>query len=114
NKTKWSCFIMNKVNVNTFKKQILNKGGFNEYIVTPYASRETHFKVVLITSDNVEVPTWLTHYNKKLALILPASGRIYDSISENISIIAKHTGVAASYFGLFTIENELLFTIQNF
>src|SRR5699024_4981011 len=105
---------MNKVNANTFKKQILNKGDFNEYIVITYASRETHFKVILITSDKLEVPTRLTHYNKKLALIFPASGKLYESISDNISIIAMHTGVAASYFGLFTIENELLFTIQNF
>ena len=104
---------MNKVNVNTFKKQILNKGDFKEYIITPYASKESHVKAVLITSDKVAEPTWLKHYNKKLALILPASDRIYEPIKENIGIISELTGVAASYFGLFTVENNLLFTIQN-
>ena len=104
---------MNKVNVNTFKKQILNKGDFKEYIISPYASKESHFKAVLITSDKVADPTWLKHYNEKLALILPASDRIYETIKENIEIISDYTGVAASYFGLFTIDNNLLFTIQN-
>ena len=103
---------MKKVNVSTFKKQILNKGDFKEYIITPYASKETHYKAVLITSDKVADPTWLTHHNKKLALILPAGVRIYEPIKENIGIISELTGVAASYFGLFTLENKLLFTIQ--
>lgn len=104
---------MNKVNVNTFKKQILNKGDFKEYIITPYASKETHFKAVLITSDKVAEPTWLKHYNEKLALILPASDKMDETIKKNIGIISELTGVAASYFGLFTIENKLLFTIKN-
>ena len=103
---------MNNVNVNTFKKKILNKGDFKEYIITPYASKETHFKAVLITSDNVADPTWLKHYNNKLALILPAGDKMDETIKKNIGIIAEHTGVAASYYGLFTIKNELLFTIQ--
>ena len=104
---------MKKVNVNTFKKQILNKGDFKEYIITPYASKESHFKAVLITSDKVAEPTWLTHYNKKLALILPSSDKMDETIKKNIGIISELTGVAASYFGLFTLDNKLLFTIQN-
>ena len=104
---------MKKVNVNTFKKQILNKGDFKEYIITPYASKETHFKAVIITSDKVAEPTWLKHYNEKLALILPASDKMDETIKKNIGIISEFTGVAASYFGLFTIENKLLFTIKN-
>ena len=104
---------MNKVNVITFKKKILNKGYFKEYIITPYASEEAPFKTVLITSDKVTEPTWLKHDNKKLALILPSSNRVYETIKENIEIISEHTGVAASYFGLFTIDNKLLCTIQN-
>ena len=104
---------MNKVNVDTFKKRILNKGDFKEYIITPYASKETHFKAVIITSDKVAEPTWLTHYNKKLALILPSSDKMDETIKKNIGIISELTGVAASYFGLFTLDNKLLFTIQN-
>ena len=104
---------MKKVNVNTFKKQILNKGDFKEYIITPYASKESHFKAVLITSDKVAEPTWLTHFNKKLALILPSSDKMDETIKKNIGIISELTGVAASYFGLFTLDNKLLFTIQN-
>ena len=104
---------MNKVNVNTFKKKILNKGDFKEYIITPYASKESHFRAVLITSDKVEEPTLLTHYNKKIALILPPRERAYETIKENIEIISEHTGIEASYLGLFTIDNKLLFTIKN-
>ena len=104
---------MNKVNVNTFKKKILNKGDFKEYIITPYASKESHFRAVLITSDKVEAPTLLTHYNKKIALILPPRERAYETIKENIEIISEHTGIEASYLGLFTIDNKLLFTIKN-
>ena len=104
---------MKKVNVSTFKKQILNKGDFKEYIITPYASKETHFKAVIITSDKVAEPTWLKHYNEKLALILPASDKMDETIKKNIGIISEFTGVTASYFGLFTIENKLLFTIKN-
>ena len=104
---------MKKVNVNTFKKQILNKGDFKEYIITPYASKETHFKAVIITSDKVAEPTWLKHYNEKLALILPASDKMDETIKKNIGIISELTGVAASYYGLFTLESKLLFTIQN-
>ena len=104
---------MNKVNVNTFKKKILNKGDFKEYIITPYASKETHFKAAIITSDKVAEPTWLKHYNEKLALILPASDKMDETIKKNIGIISELTGVTASYFGLFTIDNKLLFTIKN-
>ena len=104
---------MNKVNVSTFKKKILNKGDFKEYIISPYASKESHFRAVLITSDKVEEPTLLTHYNKKIALILPPRERTYETIKENIEIISEHTGIEASYLGLFTIDNKLLFTIKN-
>ena len=107
---------MDKVNHTEFKKNILNKGKFQQYAVSPYASTEEHMQKVLLISDRVAEPTEYYYRKEKLALILPydADG-VLPSIEPHAEEIAHHTGVLASFFGVFDIKDtkKVICTFDN-
>lgn len=107
---------MNKVNHAEYKKNILDKGKFQYYTVSPYASTERHYQKVLIISDKVSEPTEYYYRKEKLALIIPynADG-VLPSIEPYVNEISYHAGVQASFFGVFGIESKtkVLCTFDN-
>lgn len=99
---------MIKMTVTQFKKNILFKGKFEQYVVTPYSSQELVWGIVLVLSDQVKEVTSIHIRNKKkpTAIILPYVNNIYDSIAKHSYLLPKVTRVDAPYFGVFNLPKK--------
>lgn len=104
---------MQTVTHTTFKKAILNKGKFEQLIVSPYNSEERTMQKVIVLSDRIDRPSVYTHRRSVLALVLPFSKDIRAALQAYTEDIVSFTGVCAPYFGIRTIEGKELFTIRN-
>lgn len=102
---------MNKITHTEFMKKIFNKGKFEQYVISPYASEESLYHKVLLFSDKVNQPTIHTYRRQKMALILPYTVDIKKTLNDNIELLKKYTNVDATYFGLFDFEGNKILTI---
>lgn len=102
---------MKEITHTEFMKKIFNKGKFEQYIISPYASEERLYHKVLLFSDKVDQPTIHTYRGKKMSLILPYTTDIKESLNDNIDLLKSHTNVDATYFGLFNLKGNKILTI---
>jgi hypothetical protein len=104
---------LGKVNRKEFNSKIYNKGKFSELIVSPYSGEKgSMYNRVLVISDKVTAPTYFTHNREKLALVLPYSGNIKQSVINNIHLIAEWTRVQATFFTIMDMSYKRLFTVN--
>jgi len=104
---------MKKVNVATFKKKILKKGKFLEVSVYPYFSNENKmYGRVVIISDRVQEPTFLTHRYSKLALILPWEKDVKTAIQCHFQLIQEFVGVMAPVLSIYSLDNKKIGQVE--
>ena len=105
---------MLKMPMSEFKKKVLNKGVFREFLVTPYASIERHLAGVVIVSNRVSELTGLHIRNRKdpVALIIPykRNAKDMEAIGEAMKLhydaIARFIRVDAPFIGVWELKDE--------
>lgn len=102
---------INRLTMTQFKKDILFKSEFHQFVITPYASQELSvYARVIVLSDQVEHITTVHIRNRRkpTAVIIPfkKGDNIHDIFKEHSSFLNSVTGVAAPYFGVFNLTKD--------
>lgn len=101
----------NKMTMTQFNKDILFKGEFHQFVITPYASQEIgNYGKVIVLSDQAEHITTVHIRNRRkpIAVIIPfkKGDNIHDTFKEHSKFLNDVIGVAAPYFGVFNLTKD--------